>query len=121
VGLRERIEQIERFLSRVHLLWWLLPSSVLTMITGLLGYVRDAPFVPFVIGLIAAFTIPSLGLAALFSAADRFRKKQKSRCWTEYTECCYRRSYPGTTDCSGKDFSAARSISRNKRWPINNL
>jgi hypothetical protein len=77
VGLRERIEQIERFLGRVHLLWWLLPSSVLTLITGILGYIRDAPFGVFVAGLIAAFAIPSLGLAALFFAANRLHRNSK--------------------------------------------
>jgi hypothetical protein len=73
--LQAKFHAIERWLSRVHLLWWLLPSSALTMITGILGYVQDAPFAELIPGLIAAFTIPSLGLAALFASANRFRQR----------------------------------------------
>jgi hypothetical protein len=74
--LRDRVERIELWLNRGHLLWWLLPPSILTVITGVLGYLRAVSFGALVTGLIAAFSVPSLALAALFSAASRFRRKE---------------------------------------------
>lgn len=48
----------------------------MTIATFISGYVRDAPFGTFVTALIAAATIPSLGVAALLSADSRFRRSR---------------------------------------------
>ena len=71
-------EQIERWFRRANLVRQLLPSSVLTAIVGIIGGIKDASFAALATGLIAAFTVPLLGLAALFYVLNQHKGRNES-------------------------------------------
>ena len=80
MALRERLEQIERWIVRIDLVWRLIlviPPFVLAIASVVLGFIQAVPFHWFVLGIIAVFTVPILAISALIIAVNRLPPPEK--------------------------------------------
>jgi hypothetical protein len=74
---RDRIEQAERWLARIHLAWWLAPPSVLSAIAAVFGYIQTIPFGVIMPWLIAAFTVPLLAISLLIFVVNNWPVRER--------------------------------------------